>query len=56
MLYVGGGNGSVYAINPTDGVVKWRTDIGSAIFFSSPRLSKDGIVFIGSVDGYLYML
>ena len=36
--------------------LKWQTRVGTGIFFSSPRLSKDGVLFIGTTDGYLAAL
>ncbi|XP_047137153.1 uncharacterized protein LOC100210754 isoform X2 [Hydra vulgaris] len=55
ILYIAGGNGTCYAIDPDSGEVKWKTDIGSQIFFSSPRLSKN-VIYIGSLDGRLNAL
>ncbi len=35
------------------GTLKWRFDTKGAIF-SSPAVGKDGTVYIGDMDGYLY--
>eukprot|EP00111_Clytia_hemisphaerica_P024901 TCONS_00073389-protein len=53
ILYVGAGFGVVFAINPDNGEIEWQQRVGTGIFFSSPRLSKDGILFIGTTDGFL---
>ncbi len=59
--YNGGGDSSLYAINP-DGSLKWqfKTDRGtahnSAGIFSSPAIADDGTVFVGSLDSYLYAI
>jgi outer membrane protein assembly factor BamB len=53
-IYVGGEK--LYAINP-DGTVKWTFDLGEDqdIFQSSPAISADGIIYVGTnigeVDG-----
>ena len=42
--------GSLYALNPLDGSVKWRCIVPSPILSSSPALGQDGMVYIGSFD------
>ena len=52
ILYVGASNGTMYAINIKNGPnVIWKIDIGTAIFFSSPKLDVNGNLYIGTVDG-----
>jgi outer membrane protein assembly factor BamB len=57
--YGGGGDSSLYALNP-DGSLKWafKTDIGyySGGIFSSPAIGPDGAIYFGSLDEYLYAL
>lgn len=49
MLFVGGGNANVYAINPTNGVVLWHTALGTppAFFLWSSPAVYNGSVYIG---------
>ncbi len=51
-LYVGLANGTLLAVDRTDGSVDWRYDAGAAIR-SSPTV-YDGTVYVGSDDGTLY--
>ena len=44
------------AFKQKDGTKVWSQKIGSSIFFSSPRLAKNGMLYIGSVDGPLIAL
>ena len=54
VVYFGGLDGFVYALDASSGELKWRTEIGGR-FYSSPGV-KDGRVFIGSNDGCFYAL
>ena len=45
-IYVGSGNGNLYAINP-DGTKKWEFATGNSIF-SSPAIGSDGTIYVGS--------
>ena len=49
-IYVGGNN--LYAVNP-NGIIKWVFYLGSnrEIFFSCPAISKEGIVYFGTMIG-----
>lgn len=51
VVYVGSGDGNVYALNASSGVKLWNYNIGSA--FSSPAV-VNGVVYIGSWDGNIY--
>ena len=52
ILYVGASNGTLYAINiENEPNVIWKIDIGTAIFFSSPKLDVNRNLYIGTVDG-----
>ena len=54
-IYVGGLAFAFYAIDPTDGSIKWDWTTGWCIF-SSAAISDDGIVYVGSKDQQLYAL
>ena len=60
--YGGGGDSSLYAINP-DGSLKWqfKTDrsgppADAAGIFSSPAIGANGVIYVGSLDGHLYAI
>ena len=60
--YNGGGDSSLYAINP-DGSLKWqfKTDSGTAVgqsagIFSSPAIADDGTIYVGSLDNHFYAI
>ena len=60
--YGGGGDSSLYAINP-DGTLKWqfKTGLGntgdqSAGIFSSAAIGDDGTIYVGSLDGHMYAI
>ena len=54
VLYFGLGNGFVYAINSTDGTLKWKTKTGGVVH-GTPAIDKDKL-YIGSFDGHVYAL
>lgn len=43
------------ALRQTDGSLVWSFKTESAVW-SSPRLGKNGVLFIGGIDTYLYAL
>ncbi|HKG94373.1 MAG TPA: PQQ-binding-like beta-propeller repeat protein [Gemmatimonadaceae bacterium] len=51
-LYVGGGDGNVYALAASDGAVRWRHATGGRVR-SSPAV-EGGLVVVGSADGVVY--
>jgi len=60
--YTGGGDSSLYALNP-DGTLKWqfKTDMGNTDFqrsgiFSSAAIGDDGTIYVGSLDAHLYAI
>mgnify|MGYP001823841558 FL=1 len=53
-IYVGSGDGKLYAINP-DGTEKWDLAIW-IIGNSSPAIGSDGTIYVGSVDNKLYAI
>ncbi|XP_048580543.1 uncharacterized protein LOC5518642 isoform X3 [Nematostella vectensis] len=53
-VYVGSGTGNVLALNQSDGSLIWsfKTETDDMVY-SSPKMTKDGTLYIGGVDGYL---
>jgi outer membrane protein assembly factor BamB len=51
MVFIADTSGYVYALNASNGVLKWKNKIGRIFDISSPTLSG-GLVFIGARDGY----
>lgn len=54
VVYVGSGNGNLYAILP-DGTLKWNYGTGGPIS-SSPAIAADGTIYVGSIDKNLYAI
>jgi outer membrane protein assembly factor BamB len=54
IIYVGSGDGNLYAINPS-GKERWKFATGGEVL-SSPALGSDGTIFVGSEDGNEYAL
>src|SRR5688500_6223067 len=54
VLYVGGGDGGVYALDAATGAERWRFDADNPVS-SSPAVAA-GLVYVGSDDGTLYAL
>jgi outer membrane protein assembly factor BamB len=46
-------NPSFYALNPSDGSVKWSVMIGDRVL-SDPAIADDGTIYFGCEDGSLY--
>jgi outer membrane protein assembly factor BamB len=55
VVYVGSGDGKVYALNATTGAHLWSYATGAVIYFSSPAIAG-GMIFIGSSDDNVYAL
>lgn len=53
-VYVGSGDGSVYALSLTDGSERWRYEIGEGI--ASSPLVTNGTVYVGGRDNIVYAL
>lgn len=53
-IYVGGGDGKLYAINP-DGTKRWSFAKGGSVD-SSPAIGSDGAIYVGSDDNSLYAI
>jgi outer membrane protein assembly factor BamB len=49
-VYIGGWDGNLYALNSTNGSLKWKYATGQSIG-SSPSLGPDGSVYFGNVTG-----
>ena len=68
-IYVGSDNGFFYAVNP-DGTLKWVfstalsedvpgqgfIQIGKGAIHSSPAIGDDGMIYVGSDNGFLYAI
>jgi outer membrane protein assembly factor BamB len=54
-VYVGSVNHNLYALDPSDGSVKWAHVTGG-IIGGSPAIDSDGTVYIGSDDDWVYAL
>ena len=52
---MGSDKGEVFALNQTDGTIKWVLPTRGPVR-SSPALNADGTIFIGSNDSRLYAL
>jgi eukaryotic-like serine/threonine-protein kinase len=50
-LYVGSGDGSLYAINTDNGVVRWKTSLGSSVTSTPAVSTAHGVVVVGTFDG-----
>jgi eukaryotic-like serine/threonine-protein kinase len=53
-VFFGSGDGNVYALNASDGSLKWKFPTGDTVH-ASPALA-DGRLYIGSWDSYLYAI
>jgi outer membrane protein assembly factor BamB len=54
IVYVGGVDGSIYAVDAGTGQPKWQYQTGGAVP-SSPVVA-DGVVYVGSMDGMVYAI
>lgn len=55
IVYVGTGDGYLYALDATTGSMKWSFKSGGSFAYSSPTY-KDGIIYEGSIDNYVYAI
>ncbi|BCW94723.1 MAG: PQQ-binding-like beta-propeller repeat protein [Fimbriimonadales bacterium] len=51
---VGNLGGTVYAVNPANGLVRWTAGISTANWYASPAIGGDGTVYVLNGDGRLY--
>jgi outer membrane protein assembly factor BamB len=54
VVYIGSGDGNVYALNASTGAKLWSYTTGN-IVSSSPAVAH-GVVYVGSHDGHVYAL
>jgi len=54
VVYIGGYDGYVHALDAATGEERWRFQAGRYIF-SSPAV-VDGVVYVGSMDNYVYAI
>ncbi|WP_414659960.1 outer membrane protein assembly factor BamB family protein [Horticoccus sp. 23ND18S-11] len=52
-VYIGAGNGKLYALNPATGASLWEITLGGFIS-SSPAIGSDGTIYVGGTDGVLH--
>ena len=63
-LYLGSNDGYLYSLNTSNGVQNWKTKVSNpdysrpvtsrASLYTSPAISSDGTIYVGSNDGYLH--
>ena len=53
-IYIGSGDGRVYAVNP-NGTVRWSYQTGGSVD-SSPAIGDNGELYVGSCDHHLYCI
>lgn len=51
-VYVGSGDGAIYALNRADGSIAWKVETGAAI--EAPVALVGSLVVVGSTDGKVY--
>jgi len=54
-LYIGGWDGSIYALNCADGSLKWQWE-GAGVIIASVAIGKDGVVYCSDGDQALVAL
>jgi outer membrane protein assembly factor BamB len=53
VVYVGSGDGNVYALKTKTGAKLWSYTTGSYVF-SSPAVVPNGVIYVGSDDFHVY--
>jgi outer membrane protein assembly factor BamB len=53
-VYVGSGDGNIYALDAASGALRWKFRTGNVVH-ASPAIA-DGMVYIGSWDSYFYAI
>ena len=56
LVYVGSDDGKVYALNTTDGTLKWNYDMGKSVRSSPTIETNDNSLFIGADNGKMTCL
>jgi outer membrane protein assembly factor BamB/subtilisin family serine protease len=54
--YFGSNNRYVYAINTSDGSLRWRTQVENTILSSTAAVDANGVIYIGCYDNRLYAI
>ena len=54
IVYIGGVDTRLYAINISDGSLKWKSTATMGAFFSANALIRDGVIYIGDYGGTCY--
>lgn len=55
-LYLGSRDRNFYALNSTDGSIKWQFGMDTEVKYSSPALAPDGTAYVQAFDGCLYAI
>jgi outer membrane protein assembly factor BamB len=54
-LYFGANNGGIYALDASDGVLRWRFEVVGSVF-NSPALDREGVLYTGSTAGHVFAI
>ena len=55
-VYVPTLSGTIYALEPNKGEIKWKRKVANGGIRSTPSLAADGTLYVGSDDGKLYAI
>ena len=55
-VYVPTLSGTIYALDPNKGEIKWKRKVANGGIRSTPSLAADGTLYVGSDDGKLYAI
>ncbi len=56
VVYAATMTGTVWAVESATGTVRWKTNVSSRPVSVSPALSFDGLLYVGSDDGFLHIV
>ena len=56
VVYAATMTGTVWAVESATGAVRWKTNVSSRAVSVSPALSFDGLLYVGSDDGFLHIV
>ena len=54
IIYFGSGDGTIFAVNSSDGAVVWEKKVAKTC--SSPAIGDDGAIYIASLDRHIYAI